>query len=70
MHQRLADIGVDVAGQGRQPGLEGIDGLADAGEPEAVDDALDLMRRIKRALDPDNILNPGKIFRLESGSAS
>jgi len=25
---------------------------------------VDLMRRIKRALDPDNILNPGKIFRL------
>ena len=33
-------------------------------EEEAGDDALDLMRRIKRALDPDNIMNPGKIFRL------
>jgi len=26
--------------------------------------AVDLMRSIKRALDPDNIMNPGKIFRL------
>jgi len=33
-------------------------------EEEAGDDALDLMRRIKRALDPDDIMNPGKIFRL------
>jgi D-lactate dehydrogenase (cytochrome) len=34
-------------------------------EEEAGADAIDLMRRIKRALDPDNILNPGKIFRLD-----
>jgi D-lactate dehydrogenase (cytochrome) len=33
-------------------------------EEEAGDDALDLMRRIKRALDPEDIMNPGKIFRL------
>jgi D-lactate dehydrogenase (cytochrome) len=33
-------------------------------EEEAGDDALDLMRRIKRALDPDDIMNPGKIFRV------
>jgi D-lactate dehydrogenase (cytochrome) len=33
-------------------------------EEEAGDDALELMRRIKRALDPDQILNPGKIFRV------
>ena len=26
--------------------------------------ALNVMRRIKRALDPDNIMNPGKIFDL------
>ena len=29
---------------------------------EAGDGAIDMMRSIKRALDPDNILNPGKIF--------
>ncbi|MFM8555681.1 MAG: FAD-binding oxidoreductase [Betaproteobacteria bacterium] len=33
-------------------------------EEEAGDDALDLMRRIKRALDPDDIMKPGKIFRV------
>jgi D-lactate dehydrogenase (cytochrome) len=32
---------------------------------EAGDDAVELMRRIKRALDPDNIMNPGKIFSLD-----
>ncbi|MFM1989751.1 MAG: hypothetical protein RJA99_2708 [Pseudomonadota bacterium] len=30
---------------------------------EAGDDAIDLMRRIKRAIDPDGLMNPGKIFR-------
>jgi D-lactate dehydrogenase (cytochrome) len=29
---------------------------------EAGDGAIDLMRTLKQALDPDNILNPGKIF--------
>jgi D-lactate dehydrogenase (cytochrome) len=31
---------------------------------EAGVGAVDMMRTIKRALDPDNILNPGKIFSL------
>ena len=30
---------------------------------EAGDGAIEMMRTIKHALDPDNILNPGKIFR-------
>ena len=28
---------------------------------EFGDEAVDLMRTLKRALDPDNILNPGKV---------
>jgi D-lactate dehydrogenase (cytochrome) len=31
---------------------------------EAGDGAIDMMRTIKRALDPKNIMNPGKIFAL------
>lgn len=31
---------------------------------EAGDGAINMMRAVKRALDPDNILNPGKIFPL------
>jgi D-lactate dehydrogenase (cytochrome) len=31
---------------------------------EAGEDGIELMRRIKRSFDPDNLLNPGKIFRL------
>ena len=30
-------------------------------------DGVDLMRRIKRALDPQNIMNPGKVLRLDPG---
>jgi D-lactate dehydrogenase (cytochrome) len=29
---------------------------------ETGDGAVDMMRTIKHALDPDNIMNPGKIF--------
>jgi glycolate oxidase len=33
--------------------------------PSAIGgDSLALMRQLKRALDPDNLLNPGKIFDL------
>jgi D-lactate dehydrogenase (cytochrome) len=31
---------------------------------EAGEGAIDLMRTLKRALDPKNIMNPGKIFAL------
>ena len=33
-------------------------------QEEAGDAAIDLMRTLKQALDPRNILNPGKIFTL------
>ena len=33
-------------------------------QEEAGEEAIDLMRTLKQALDPRNILNPGKIFTL------
>src|SRR5690606_19568291 len=33
---------------------------------EELGDAVDLMRAIKSSLDPDNIFNPGKLFRMQS----
>jgi D-lactate dehydrogenase (cytochrome) len=41
-------------------GIHKIDYLVE----ELGDDAVDLMRGIKRQFDPDNIMNPGKIFHL------
>jgi D-lactate dehydrogenase (cytochrome) len=41
-------------------GLHKMGFLAD----EAGEDAIDLMRRIKRSFDPGNLLNPGKILRV------
>lgn len=41
-------------------GLHKMDYLVE----ELGDDAVDLMRSLKRTFDPDNILNPGKIVRL------
>jgi glycolate oxidase len=48
---------------GTLSGEHGI-GLAKAGymESQFGKPGMDLMKKIKRALDPDNILNPGKIF--------
>ena len=39
--RRLADIGVDMARQASEPGLDGVDALGDAGEVAALDHLLD-----------------------------
>ena len=41
MDQRLADIGIGMAGQRRESGLDRIDAFATNGEAEPVDDTLD-----------------------------
>ena len=57
---RLAlDMGGTCTGE-HGIGLHKIGYLQD----EAGEDAIDLMRRIKQALDPEGLMNPGKIFRL------
>ena len=39
--RRLADIGIDMAGQAAEPGFERVDGLAHAGEVATLDGLLD-----------------------------
>jgi len=39
--------------------------LRDALEEEVGSEGVEVMRGIKRALDPRGILNPGKVFKLE-----
>jgi D-lactate dehydrogenase (cytochrome) len=67
--ERLNDeiVRLALSMQGTCTGEHGV-GLHKIGflEEELGEDAIDLMRRIKRALDPDQILNPGKIFRASS----
>jgi len=35
---------------------------------ELGEEAVDLMRTIKKAIDPNNIMNPGKVFFLKKGT--
>ena len=46
-------------------GLGKIDCLADE-----LGDAVSLMRAVKRAIDPQNLMNPGKVFRVEGGAGA
>jgi D-lactate dehydrogenase (cytochrome) len=64
LHERL--VGRALSMDGTCTGEHGV-GQGKMGylEAEHGRTALDAMRAIKQALDPDNILNPGKIIRLE-----
>jgi D-lactate dehydrogenase (cytochrome) len=63
LNQRLVHRALAL--EGTCTGEHGV-GLHKMGflQREAGDAALDMMRTLKKALDPDNILNPGKIFTL------
>ena len=55
-NRRLADVGIDVAGQRAQPGIDGVDGLHHAGEVASLNDLLDQAQpfvRDARILVPD-----------------
>src|SRR3546814_12378845 len=64
MDDRLADVRANMAGQARQPRLDGADALANASEAEPVDDALD---RPDFCFDapPDGIGNNAKNGQIE-----
>ena len=54
--RRLADVGIDVAGQRAQPGIDRVDGLHHAGEVASLNDLLDQAQpfiRDARILVPD-----------------
>src|SRR3546814_10510774 len=41
MDEGLADVGISVTGQRREPGLDCVHALANGREPKAIDDTLD-----------------------------
>ncbi|WP_323777952.1 FAD-binding oxidoreductase [Leisingera sp.] len=58
----LIEMAIDMGGT--CTGEHGVGLGKKAYLPTELGPALDVMRQIKRALDPDNIMNPGKIFDL------
>jgi glycolate oxidase len=59
--RRIFELAVEMAGT--ISGEHGIGIMKSEFLPMALKgEAIDAMKRIKRALDPNNILNPGKIF--------
>lgn len=67
LNARLVQRALDM--EGTCTGEHGIGwGKLDWLEAE-LGDALEIMRKVKRALDPLNIMNPGKVVRLSGGRA-
>lgn len=62
----LSELAVEL--DGTISGEHGIGQGKIASLPKEAPTALDTMRAIKQAIDPDNIMNPGKILRAEHGA--
>ncbi|MBI2174923.1 MAG: hypothetical protein HYU33_06985, partial [Candidatus Omnitrophica bacterium] len=62
--RRIYEVGVSMGGT--ISGEHGIGFVKKGYLPVAADRGkIDLMKRVKRAFDPNNIMNPGKVFDLE-----
>jgi len=62
LNKRLVERAIEMGGT--STGEHGVGQGKMAYMPLEHGEALDVMRDLKRALDPDNIMNPGKIFSL------
>ena len=61
LHERMVHLALDL--DGTSTGEHGIGTGKISFLQRELGDAVDVMRAIKQALDPDKLMNPGKIFR-------
>jgi D-lactate dehydrogenase (cytochrome) len=66
LHARMVERAIRL--EGTCTGEHGIGTGKIAFLEAELGEAVDAMRAVKRALDPDNIMNPGKIFRDAGGT--